>query len=45
MTDKIEELGRIYEELDEIGKEKMVSILEERLEKGEDSQLDEDIYD
>jgi len=45
MTDKIEELGQIYEELDEIGKEKMVSILEERLERDEGGQLDEAVSD
>jgi len=45
MTDKIEELGQIYEELDETGKEKMVSILEERLGREEDGQLDETVSD
>jgi len=43
MTDKVEELGHVYEELDEEGREKMVLILEERLEKGENDLSSEDV--
>jgi|GEM_PF-5338290 len=45
MVNKLEELGQIYDELDEKGKEEMVSILEERLEKIESDQSSEAILD